>query len=810
MTRSGALAILVISLLFVLSPTTTATHAPESRTSGSAQASAREFVGTHCLACHNDRTRTAGLSLANADFDAVATQAELWEKVLHKVRTSQMPPPGRPQPDRSSRAGFASWLANALDRAHDGAATTTRVRIHRLNRTEYGNAIRDLFGLEVDTRSLLLPDEADEGFDNVAASLALSPAHLERYLAAARDISRNVVGDRTLNAAPASTTYRVPKLLEQDVRVSDDLPFGSRGGVAVRHHFPLDGDYVFRVRLRRQVYDYIVGMGHPQLLDIRVDGKRIKRFSVGGEATGTPGPLTWNGEIVGDTEWELYMHAADAGLEVRAPVSAGTHVISASFVDSPWEPEGVVQPLQVDFGRGSDEQYDGYAAVDALSVHGPYSAGASAPSTSARRAIFVCTPAAASEERPCASKILTALARRAYRRPATADEIATLLTFYDAGRKLHGFEGGIQSAIERMLVSFNFLFRIDQHPQFDLASRLSFFLWSSIPDDELLSLAANGRLSTPAVLEQQVRRMLRDRRSRALVDSFAAQWLAVRKASSALPDPNIFPEFDENLRAAFLEETSRFIDDQLRADRSIVELISADYSFLNERLAQHYGVANVLGERFRKVTFADGVRGGLLGQGSILLATSYPDRTTPVLRGVWVLDNLLGMPPPPPPPGIPDLEPKTPDGRLLSIREQLETHRANPACSVCHVRMDPLGFSLENFDAIGRWRTRSNGQPVDASATFADGTPIQGVAGLRTFLLQHREEYVHAFVSKLLTYALGRHLDYRDAPVVRRIAREAAADDARWSAIVVGIVKSPAFLGRPDAAGRGRTARRQE
>ena len=507
------------------------------------------------------------------------------------------------------------------------------------------------------------------------------------------------------------------------------------------------------------------------------------------------------------------MHAADAGLEVRAAVSAGPHSVSASFVDSPREFEGQEQPLPVDFLRGADEQYDGDAAVDALSVQGPYEQGRAGPGdTPSRRAIFVCRPKDTAGERPCASTILSTLARRAYRRPVTADEIKTLLDFYDAEHKRRGFDAGIQSALERMLVSFNFLFRFDSDPpntpagsvsrisDVDLASRLSFFLWSSIPDDELLSAATRGRLRDPAVLERQVRRMLRDPRSRALVESFGSQWLGVRKAHTALPDPDIFPEFDENLRRAFLQETSLFLESQLRDDRSVLDLVSADYSFVNERLAQHYGLPGIRGERFRKVTFTDGVRGGLLGQGGILMVTSYPDRTAPVLRGFWVLDNLLGMPPPLPPPNVPDLEPKGADGRLISMKEQMEVHRKNPACAACHVRMDPLGFTLENFDAIGRWRTRGNGVAVDASAIFADGTPIDGVPGLRAFLLRHKDNYVDTVTTKLLTYALGRRVDYRDQPALRAIVRGAAAGDYRWSAIILGIVKSTPFQMRSTAS----------
>lgn len=776
--------------------------------SGSAP-SPRAFIEDNCLVCHDDNLRTGGLSLSGKDPDHVGRDAALWEKVLHKLRTGQMPPAGIPRDDAELDA-FSSQLATALDRRAAKSPNPGRVGLHRLNRTEYGNAVRDLLGLEVDARSLLLPDEADEGFDNVAASLTLSPVHLERYLGAARDISRLAVGDRTFANAPGSTTYRVPKLLQQDVRVGEDLPFGSRGGLGVSHNFPLDGEYRFEVRLRRQVYDYIIGMGREQQLDLRIDGRRVERFTVGGQGRGTPGPLTWNGEIVGETEWELYMHAADDDLELRARVEAGPHLVSVSFVDSPWEAERAKQPLQGDFARGADEHYDGYAAVDALTIEGPYEA-TGAGDTPSRRRVFVCTPRDEADERPCAKKILSTLARRAYRRPVTDSEIDTLLDFYEAGRADGGFDAGIQSALERLLVSFNFLFRVEQDPpdlgpgaiyrvsDVDLASRLSFFLWSSIPDDELLDLAIRGRLHERSVLEQQVERMLRDERSKALVESFASQWLGVRKAESFLPDPIMFPEFDENLRRAFLRETELFVERQRREDRSILDLVTARYTFLNERLARHYGVPGIYGERFRKVELEDPARGGLLGQGSILMVTSYPDRTAPVLRGVWALDTLLGMPPPPPPPNVPDLTPKDSGGRVLSMRERMEVHRENPACAVCHVRMDPIGFALENFDAIGRFRTESDGVPVDASAVFADGTPLEGVEGLRAFVLEHRDDYVHTFVQKMLTYALGRHITHDDQPAIRAIVREAAGDDYRWSSIILGIVRSTPFQMRRTA-----------
>jgi len=762
----------------------------------------REFVDKYCIACHNDRTRTAGVTLASPELDKIGDNAELWEKVLHKVRTGQMPPLNMPRPDDATRKTTVSSLETALDRAAAANPKPGRVSAHRLNRTEYANAIRDLLTLEIDAKALLLPDEADEGFDNVAASLALSPSHLERYLSAAREISRRAIGDKTLGMVPTAILYSVPKLLEQDIRTSEELSFGSRGGLAVRHNFPLDGEYAFKVRLRRQVYDYIIGMGSPQKLDVRIDGKLVKRFTVGGEAKGIRGPLTWNGEIVGDTDYELYMHAADAGLEVRVPVSAGIRKVTVAFVDTPWEPEGLQQPRQVDFGRGSDEQYEGYAAVDTVAIRGPFQPGGPGD-TASRRIIFSCKPNGSAAEEPCARKILTTLARRAYRRPATEDEIQTLLGFYRTGSKESGFESGIQSALERMLVSFNFLFRIENPAatasgtarlnDFDLASRLSFFLWSSIPDDELLTLAGRGRLKDPIVLDQQVKRMLRDSRSNALVDSFANQWLTTRKLQTWLPDQILFPDWDENLRDAFVRETELFMEDQLHEDHSVIDLINANYSFINERLAKHYGMSNVYGERFRRVTFTDGARGGILGQGGVLMVTSYPDRTAPVVRGFWVLENLLGMPPPPPPPNVPDLALVNADGRKRTLREQMELHRANPACATCHVRMDPLGFALENFDAIGRWRKESDGVPVDASAVFADGTPIDGVQGLKKFVIGHRDDYVTTFTSRLLTYALGRSVDYSDNPAIRKIIREAAANDYRWSSIISGIVKSTPF-----------------
>ncbi len=504
------------------------------------------------------------------------------------------------------------------------------------------------------------------------------------------------------------------------------------------------------------------------------------------------------------------MHTADDPLEVRVPVLAGTRDVSVSFVDAPRQSERMPQPIPRGFSVISDHYYDGHAAVDSVAIGGPYSPTGPGD-TPSRSAVFVCRPSSAADEGPCAREILSGLARRAYRRPVTDAEVGTLLGFYETGRNLGGFEVGIQSAIERLLVSVHFLVRLENPPpgtaaetvyelnDLDLASRLSFFLWSSIPDDELLDLAIDGRLSDPTVFERQVRRMLADDRSQALVTNFTSQWLTVRRAESWQPDPDRFPDFDENLRQAFLRETELFIGDQFSEDRSIVDLLSADYTYVNERLASHYEIPGVYGERFRRVTFDDGVRGGLLGQGSILMVTSYPDRTAPVVRGVWLLENILGMPPPPPPPTVPALEPEAEDGRLLTMREQMERHRENPACAVCHVRMDPLGFALENFDAVGRWRTEDGGTPIDASSTFSDGTPIEGVPGMRSLLLGRREDFVRTFAEKMLTYALGRRVEYYDNPAIRRILGEAETTDYSWSSIIVGVAQSLPFQMRRTA-----------
>jgi mono/diheme cytochrome c family protein len=766
-------------------------------------ASTSDILDKYCVTCHNSRLKTAGLQLDSLDLSNVAGNAQQLEKIITKLRTGEMPPPGRPRPDAATYSEVAARLENEIDAAAAASPHPGHVAVHRLNRSEYTNAIRDLLGLEIDAHALLSSDEADqEGFDNVASVLSVSPALLENYLSAARTISRLAVGDPARR--PVIDTFKISKALVQDERVSDDLPFGSQGGALIRYNFPVDAEYAIKVLLRRQEYDYIIGMGEPHELDFRLDGVRLKRFTVGGGAKGMTSPENFAGNTQGDPEFEEYMHTADANLEVRIPVKAGPHEVGVSFVRRFWEPEGVLQPPQTGFGRTTNEYYHGNPAVEIVSVGGPYGTPATGDSPS-RSKVFICRPKNAASEEPCARRILSTLAARAYRRPPGDSDIQTLLGFYQTGRAEDGFDAGIQRGIERILAAPSFLFRIEREPagtpagsayrlsDLDLASRLSFFLWSSIPDDELRDAAVRGKLNDPGALERQVQRMLRDPRSNALVDNFAGRWLELNKITGIVPDTELYPEFDENLRDAMEQETKLFVGSEVHDNRSVLELLTADYSFLNERLARHYGIPDVYGNHFRRVTFTDGRRGGLLGQSSVLTVTSYSNRTSVTMRGRWLLANVLGAPPPPPPPDIPALKEAGVEGQPRSLRERMEMHRKNPACASCHQRMDPLGFALENFDATGKWRTISDGASIDPSASFPDGTRFEGVAGLRTLLASHKEDFVRTLSGKLLAYAIGRGLDYHDAPAIRRIARGAAAADYSWSSIITGIVTSTPF-----------------
>jgi mono/diheme cytochrome c family protein len=763
----------------------------------------RAVIDKYCIGCHNQKLKTAGLALDTLDLLHPGGHTQEWEKVVRKFRTGEMPPPGLPRPDSATYAAMAVQLETALDAAAAAKPNPGRVAVHRLNRNEYATAIRDLLGIELDGHALLPADDSDqEGFDNVASVLSMSPLLLENYLAAARKLSRLAINDVTLNSAV--DTFKVSKAMVQEDQMSDDLPFGSRGGVLIAYHFPVDGEYTIKVLLRRQEYDYIVGMGEPHQLDFRLDGALLKRFSVGGGAKGKMMPETYGGNTQGDPEFEVYMHTADEGLEGRFPVRAGQHEVGISFVRRFWEPEGVLQPPQTGFARSTNEYYHGNPAVEIVSIGGPYKSAEGA-ATPTRRKLFVCSPKTRADEEPCAQKILTTLATRAYRRPLTGDDVQTLMSFYKAGRMDQTFSAGIQQGVERILASPSFLFRIEREPanlqpgsiyrlsDLDLASRLSFFLWSSVPDDELRDAAVRGKLKDPAFREQQVRRMLRDPRSKALVNNFATRWLELNKLPGVVPDTKLYPEFDENLRDAMEQETLLFVENQMRDDRSVLELLTANYTFLNERLAQHYRIPNIYGNRFRRVTFTDGVRGGLLGQASVLTVTSYPNRTSIVIRGRWLLANMLGSPPPPPPANVPPLKDPGADGQPSALRERMEIHRKNPACSSCHQRMDPLGFSLENFDAVGKWRNQADGVPVDAMASLPDGTRFNGLTGLRDLLTSHKEDFVHTFAGKLLAYGIGRGIEFYDLPAIRKIAREAAHDGDRWSSIILGIVESTPF-----------------
>ena len=781
----------------------------------------RAVLDRYCVTCHSQRLRTAGLALDSLDVTKPGANPDVWERVIAKLRAGSMPPPGRPRPDVATCHTVASWLEAELDRAWTVNPNPGRISaVHRLNRTEYNNAIRDLFALDVDVTSLLPGDEtADGSFDNFADVLTISKAHLERYLSVARQVTRLATGRPP--TSPGIETFEIPLHVVQDDRQSEDLPSGSRGGIAIPYHFPVDGEYLITVRLRRQYQDYIMGMGWPQQLDVRLDGKLLERFTVGGAAKGRPVAASYAGDgeprFAGAPEWEEYMQVTgDAGLEVRVRVEAGPRVVGVSFVRELWEPEGLPQPLQRGRVLTNDQVYMGYAAVGAVHIGGPLQGiqnPGTATDTPSRRAVFVCQPRRVIDEQACATRILSTIARRAYRRPVTTRDLRSLLEFFDTSRQDGGsFEAGIQYGLERILVDPDFLLRVYRDParmpdgqttyrlsDLEVASRLSFFLWSSIPDARLLEVAERGQLTDPVILEDQVRLMLADPRATgALVDDFAAQWLNLRRVADVVVDPNRYPTYDESLLQAFKRETELFVTSTLREDRSVAELLNADYTFVNERLARHYGIPGIYGSRFRRVPLPNrDQRGGLLAHGAVLATTSYPDRTSPVLRGKWLLDNIFGLPVPPPPAGVDTNLETTPTSLQLSIRERLAQHRQNPSCARCHAVIDPLGFALENFDVIGGWRTiDESGTPVDARGTTVSGATVEGLSGLRALLLDPPDQFPRTVTEKLLAYALGRRLEYYDRPAVRQIVRDAAADGYRWSSLIVGIVKSPPFLMR--------------
>jgi Protein of unknown function (DUF1592)/Protein of unknown function (DUF1588)/Protein of unknown function (DUF1585)/Protein of unknown function (DUF1587)/Protein of unknown function (DUF1595) len=755
---------------------------------------AREMVDQYCVECHT------GLE-SNVS-------AEMWEKVIVKLRSRAMPPPGVRRPDNATYDKVAAWLEADIDRAAAAHVNPGRsAALHRLNRAEYANAVRDLVAVDIDPQAMLPPDEQAYGFENNAEALSMQPALLDRYVSAAAAIARRAVGDATM--PPAFVRYGAIKnnandqtYLRQTDRLGEDFPLGSKGGVAARHYFPVDGEYVLKIKLQRAWDSVIRGLNAPTQFELRVDGKRVGQFTMGGEKAPS----------------KTFQYDADEALQVRVPVKAGSREVMATMLKAEGaEPEGVGPDRLPLFSRSSDNA-NSPIGIAALLIGGPYGAQVPVDSPS-RKLLFTCHAASAAEETPCATKILAKLARRAYRRAATDEDTQTLLAFYKRGRAAGNFDEGIRAALERVLVSPDFLFRIEVDPagaapgsvyrvsDVELASRLSFTLWGSIPDDALLDAAIAGKLHEPAVLQQQVTRMFAEARTRAsLIENFFSDWLQTRNVWLLNPDGTKFPWFDDNLRTAFVTETELFLDAQLKEDRSVTELLTSNETFLNEQLARHYGVPGVYGTHFRRVKLTDENRFGLLGKGSVLAVTSYTTRTSPTIRGKWLLENILAAPMPPPPPNIPSLESSNKDNKPMSVRQMLEMHRANAACASCHARMDPLGLSLENFDAIGQWRTTDAGNKIDASGVLLDGTKVTGPGELRQALLAQKTQFVTAVTEKLLTYALGRGLEYYDAPAVRGIDRAAAAEDYRWSAMVLAVVKSAPFQMRTTAVGQMRTA----
>lgn len=770
-----------------------------------ASASRREVIDRYCLKCHNDRLKTAGVIFDRDKIDVgqIGTNADLLEKVVRKVGTGQMPPAGQERPDKATADAFVRSLVTSLDRAAAAAPNPGRPAVHRLNRTEYVNAVRDLLALDVDGRAFLPADDSSYGFDNIADVLSMSPALLDRYMSAATKISRLAIGDPTIR--PATQTYKMSRFIRQDVRMSEKLPFGTRGGTAIDHTFPVDGEYVIKVRLGKPGLGQtgIKGMDKAHQMEVRLDGTLLQLFTVGGEVTegSYRGGIAFDPDDPVAARLHTYRVTADKNLEVRFSAKAGTRTVGVTFPKEPQFPEGNLAGRHSVMDRGG---LNGDPEVATVEVSGPFNAKAP-EDTPSRRQIFTCRPTAGQNGAVCAKTILATIARRAYRRPVTDTDIQPLLRFYETGQRAGGFDAGVQAALEAILVSPKFLFRIERDPadakpgsihrlsDLELASRLSFFFWSSVPDDELLKSAERGRLHEPAVLDQQVRRLLADPRSKALVTNFAGQWLLLRNMRLSTPDPDLFPSFDDSLKEAFATETELLFDDQLHNDHPVLDLLTADYTFLNDRLAEHYKIPNVYGSHFRRVKLTDETRFGLLGKGSVLTVTSYAHRTSVVKRGKWVLENILGAPPPPPPANVPPLPENKEGVQLTSLRARMEEHRKNPSCSVCHARIDPLGFSLENFDAIGQWREDDAGQPVETAATLPDGTQLNGPVAFRKALLGRRDEIVTNIVEQLLTYALGRGLEYYDAPAVRQIMRDGARGDHRWSDLLVGIVKSTPF-----------------
>lgn len=740
------------------------------------------FVTEYCLDCHDGDIDKGGLNLEAIQSAPIGDHAGIWEKVVRKLNGRQMPPIGEERPSEATFHEMSAQLAGVLDRIAEKNPDPGRTEtFRRLTRTEYQNAIRDLLSVDIDATALLPKDESSHGFDNITVG-SLSPTLLNRYISAAQHISSLAVG--ASNPKPGGETYRIPADVTQENHV-EGLPLGTRGGLLMRHTFSHDAEYEIKIRLARDRNEVVEGLNGKYELDVLLDHQRVERFTV------QPPKIAKDYESV------------DRHLVLRLPVSAGLHEVGVTFVDhSDALLERKRRPYTVAFNMHRHPRLS--PAIYQVNINGPFNIQGAGDSES-RRKVFVVQPEKPSQEDTCAKRILTNLIRRAYRRPVSHEDLVQPMSFYRREKEHGGFEAGIQAALGAILVSPEFLFRIEEDPidiepnsvyqisDLQLASRLSFFLWSSIPDQELLNLASQGKLSKGNQLVQQTKRMLKDPRARSLVTNFADQWLYLRNLDGLTPDARLFPDFDENLRQSFRKETMLFFENVLKEDRSVLELLKCDYTFLNERLARHYGISGVHGEHFRKVSLEPKLRrGGLLRQGSILSVTSYATRTSPVIRGHWILDNLLGVGPPPPPPNVPALEENTVDSSL-SIRERFAEHRANKACASCHNVLDPVGFSLENFDAVGRWREMENGQPVDASGGFPDGREFVGVDALEEALLGRPDLFVGTFTEKLLTYALGRGIETFDAPAVRSILREAEKDDFRISSVILAVVNSQPF-----------------
>jgi hypothetical protein len=749
----------------------------------------RVTLNKYCVTCHNETLKTARLQLDHLDPENVTKNTAQWEKVLRKLRNRQMPPAGMPRPDENIYNGLIDYLTSELDRSSELNPDPGRPALHRLNRAEYANVIRDLLALEIDSTALLPADDIGYGFDNIGDVLTMSPFLMERYLGAAAKISRLAIGDTAL--LPTYQTYELSRTLVQFDRMNEDLPYGSRGGLVVQHHFPVDGEYLIKVKLQTGRFDQILGLNKERQVDILLDNKIIKRFTVASSVRRGNAA-----EIHGEET------AADDHLQVRIPIKAGTRNVVATLIKDTVKAEGIISKPGLGLRNREAAFFEG---VGDLSIAGPYNIEGPGI-TPSREKIFSCRPSTKQSDKSCAKEILTGLTRQAYRRPVTDEDLSLLLDLYEKGKNEGGFETGIRLAVQTILVSPEFLFRMEFDPvdvkpgeaypisNLELASRLSFFIWSSMPDEELLSLAEQSRLNDPSILEQQIKRMMADPRSQSLVTNFAGQWLFLRNMERVLPDPLAFPDFDINLQEALQKETELVIASMLQEDSSIVDLLDSDYTFVNERLARHYDIKGIYGSEFQRIKITDERRKGLLGQGSILTVTSYPNRTAPTIRGKWVLEQLLGTPPPPPPPDVPSLKEDS-STKALTMRQRMELHRANPTCAACHKVTDPLGFALENFDGLGRWRETSgvNNSPIDSSGVLPDGTAFDGPVGLREVLMSKKELFIDTFTERLLTYALGRGVEYYDLPAIRKIRRDAADENYRWSSIISGIVTSIPF-----------------